>query len=178
MAPSLDCGPEPALCLSTGGPLSGTLPSGIFEEAFVSYTIKTVEVWAADIRNRPGMLARLLESLTNAGAQLEFLVARRVNDETSRVFVAPLKGPRQKRAARDVDMVPALGMQAIRIEGPDRAGLAAEIARAVADRGVNIRGASAANVGRKSVLYLGFATPDDAQAAVKAIRRRLSGRRR
>ncbi len=54
------------------------------------YTVKKVDIWAGDILNRPGMLARVLESLTQAGAQLDFMIARRVNEQTSRLFVAPV----------------------------------------------------------------------------------------
>lgn len=144
----------------------------------MSYTIRKVEVWAGDILNRPGMLARVLEGLTQAGAQLEFLVARRVTEGTSRVFVAPLKGKKQRQIAGDVGLVPAVGMYSIRIDGPDRPGLGAEIARAVAAAGINIRGASAATIGRKSVFYLAFKTADEATAAAKAARTLLAGRKR
>lgn len=63
------------------------------------YTIKKVEVWAGDILNRPGMLARVFEALTNAGAQLEFMIARRLNEKTSRVFLAPIQGVKRHLAA-------------------------------------------------------------------------------
>jgi UTP:GlnB (protein PII) uridylyltransferase len=124
------------------------------------------------------MLARMLESLTQAGARLEFMVARRVTERTSRVFVAPLTGKKQKDAARYLDMVPAAGMHAVRIEGPDRVGLGAEIARTVAASGVNIRGASAATIGRKSVFYLAFRTDDELKTAIRTVRRLLSTKSR
>ena len=144
----------------------------------MSYTIRKVEVWAGDIMNRPEMLARLLEGLAQAGAQLEFLVARRVTEKTTRVFVSPLKGKKQKQAAESVGLVPAAGMHSIRIEGPDRPGLGAEIARCVAAAGINIRGASAAAVGRKGTFYLAFKTLAEATAAAKAVRKRLTTSKR
>lgn len=144
----------------------------------MAYTIRKVEVWAADILNRPGTLARVLEALARAGASLEFLVARRVTENTSRVFVAPLKGNKQKRAAGDVGLVPAAGMHSIRIEGPDRPGLGVQMTRSVAAAGINIRGASAATIGRKSVFYMAFKTEAEGQAAAKAIRKQLSAKKR
>ena len=139
----------------------------------MSYTVKKVEVWAADVVNRPGMLARVLEALTEAGAQLEFLVARRVTEKTSRIFVAPLTGRKQKQAAEEVGMVPAAGMHGIRIDGPDRRGLGAEMARAVAAADINIRGASAATIGRKNTFYLAFESAEDAKTAAAALRKAL-----
>jgi hypothetical protein len=142
------------------------------------YMIKMVEVWAADVLDRPGMLARILEALTEAGAQLEFLIARRVTEKTSRVFVAPLRGKKQRQAATEVGLVPAVRMHSLRIDGPDRRGLGAELARAVAAAGINIRGASAATIGRRSVFYLAFQAEDEARAAANAIRRLLRSRKR
>jgi predicted amino acid-binding ACT domain protein len=144
----------------------------------IMYTIKKVEVWVGDIRNRPGMLARVLEALTSAGAELEFLIARRVTENTSRVFLAPLKGVKQKRAADEVGLVPAVAMHSLRIEGPDRAGLGAEITRAVGDQGLNIRGVSAAAIGRKTVFYLAFEKEEETKTAARILRKLLGKRGR
>ncbi len=142
----------------------------------MGYTIKQVDVWAGDVLNRPGTLARVLEALSAAGAELEFLIARRLNENTSRVFLAPLKGAKQKKAAQDVGFVEAAGMHSLRIEGADRAGLGAEISRAVANQGINLRGASAAAIGKKAVTYLAFATVDELNAAQKVVKEALSGK--
>ncbi len=142
------------------------------------YKIGKVEVWAADIMNRPGMLARVLESLRNAGANLEFVVARRVSDNTSRVFLAPLKGAKQVRAAGDVSLTKAAGMHTLRIEGPDRAGLGADLTRAIAEAGVNIRGLSAASLGRRSVCYVALATESDAKTAAAALKKAVARKKK
>lgn len=139
----------------------------------MAYRITRVDVWAADILNRPGMLARVLEALRNAGAEVEFLIARRVTEHTSRVFVSPIKGRRQQQAAADVGLVPAVGMHALCVKGPNRPGLAAEITRAVATAGINLRGVSAAVIGPTAALYLAFAKRDELLAAGKLIRRLL-----
>ena len=141
------------------------------------YKIAKVDVWAADIMNRPGMLARVLEALTNAGAQLEFMVARRASETTSRVFVAPLKGKKQVQAATDVGLVPAKGMHALRVDGPDRPGLAANLTRALADQSINLRGASAAAMAKKCVIYFGFGSADDAKNAARVLKKALSAKR-
>lgn len=139
----------------------------------MSYTLAQVEVWAADIVNKTGMLARLLEALTNAGAQLEFLISRRIDDTTFRTFLSPIAGARQRQAARDVGLSVA-NMSVLRIAGPDRQGLGAEITRAVADKGINVRGATAAAVAGKFVLYLGFGSDPELKDAARVIRALLS----
>lgn len=137
----------------------------------MSYTVRSAEIWVADVRHKPGMVARLLEALTVAGANLEFVIGRRVTEETSRIFVAPLKGVKEKRAAADVGFVAAAGLHAIRIEGPDRTGLAGDITRAIAAANINLRGLSAATIGRKSVIYLAFESQPDADSGAKIARR-------
>jgi len=134
------------------------------------YAVKKVEIWAGDIANQPGTLARVLEALAQAGANLEFMIAREVSDTTSRVYVAPLGSKKQKQAATDVGLVPAAGMHSVRIEGPDRAGLGAAISRGLAAAGLNIRGASAGALAKKSVSYFAFKSDEEASAAIKAIR--------
>lgn len=144
----------------------------------MSYSVKRAAVWVGDIMNRPGMLARVLEALSAAGANLEFLIARRVSDNTSRVFVSPIKGKRQEAAARDVGLMPADTMHTVRVEGPDQPGLASELTRGVAGSGVNLRGASAAAVDGKAVIYLGVTTASEADAALRAVKGVIAGMKR
>jgi predicted amino acid-binding ACT domain protein len=117
------------------------------------------------------MLARVLEALNNAGAQLEFVLARRASEHTSRVFLHPIKGAKQKQAAAEVGLVTAGGMHALRLDGPDRPGLGAELTRAIADQGINLRGVSAAAIGKTSTTYFAFDNADDAEQAAKVIRK-------
>lgn len=133
--------------------------------------IQKAEVWVVDVVNKPGMLARVLEALAGAGAALEFVVARRVTENTARAFVAPLKGARQARAAADVGMQKAAGMHTLRVEGLDKPGLGAALTRRLADAGLNLRGLSAAAIGRKSVCYVAFKTAGEAAAAQRVLRR-------
>lgn len=144
----------------------------------MSYKVSKIQVYAGDIMNRPGMLARVLEALAAAGANLEFVIARRVTENTSRVFVAPLNNAKVLRAAADVGLSRAAAMHALRIEGPDRPGLGARITRAIADAGVNIRGLSAASPGKRNVCYIAFAKADELTRAMSALKKLLGGRGR
>lgn len=142
----------------------------------MAQAIKSVEVYAADIMNRPGSLARVLEALAAGGANLEFVIARQVNDNTSRVFVAPLKGAKQLRAAGDVGLTKAKGMYAICVTGGDKAGLGAAITRRIASAGINIRGLSSGSIAKKNVCYIAFSSAEDAKRAAGAIKKALRKR--
>ena len=64
--------------------------------------VSRVKLWAAGVDDRPGALAEQLVALAGAGANLEFILARRSPERpgTGVVFLAPLTGPVQIRAAR------------------------------------------------------------------------------
>lgn len=141
----------------------------------MAFTVTRIDVFAGDILNKPGSLARVLEALAQAGANLEFVIARRITDNTSRVFVAPLTGKPALRAAADVGLTRATGMHSLRFEGPDRPGLGAWVTRAIAAAGLNIRGMSTACLRKRCVCYLGFETEAEAVSAMKHLKRALAG---
>ena len=64
--------------------------------------ISTVDVWAVSINDKPGALSEKLDTLAQAGADLEFVIARRSHEKPGKgvAFVTPVKGPKQIRAAR------------------------------------------------------------------------------
>ena len=138
--------------------------------------ITEVEVWAGDIVDRAGGLAEKLEAVSKAGADLEFVIARRQPDKpgTGVVFLAPLEGAGQVRAAKDAGLSPAETMHSLRVEAADRPGLGARITRAVADAGVNMRGLSACAFGRQCIMYLAFDSDADCKKASQALKKALA----
>ncbi|MHC4066108.1 MAG: ACT domain-containing protein [Planctomycetota bacterium] len=135
--------------------------------------ISKVDVWAGKIKDRPGGLSVKLEALADAGASLEFLISRRAPDRpgTGVVFLAPLRGARQARVAKLAGLSKATTMHSLRVEGPDRPGLGAKITHAIADAGINMRGFSAAALGRRCVFYLAFDKDADAKKASRLLKR-------
>ncbi len=132
-----------------------------------------VEVWAGEIEDRAGGLAAVLGPLGAAGASLECVIARRQPDRPGKgiVFLAPVRGKKAEAAAASAGLVRATNIATLRVEGPDKPGLGARMARAVADAGVSMRGLSAMARAGKFVGYVGFDSPAAAEAAAKAIRR-------
>jgi hypothetical protein len=136
----------------------------------MALNVSKVGVWAASIEDRPGGLAGKLKALGDAGANLEFVVARRAPDKPGRgvVFVAPIAGPKQTAAAAAAGFSAAESLHSVRIEGPDRPGLGAAITGALAAAGINLRGLSAAAIGKRMVCYLALDSAADADKAVAA----------
>lgn len=141
----------------------------------MAYSVKKVDVWAGEVADRPGGLAATVAALSNAGANLEFLIARRAPDKpgTGVVFVTPVRGAKQKAAAQGAGLSMSDSLHSVRVEGPDRAGLGAKMTGALADAGINLRGVSGAALGRRAVTYLGFDSGADADTAVRTLKKTL-----
>ncbi len=143
----------------------------------MAYEISKEDVWAGAIEDRAGALADKLETVSGVGVNLEFVIARRSPEKpgTAVVFMAPLRGKESIRAARQAGLSQWTSAFSIRIEGPDRPGLAALIARTVADEGINVRGASGAKLGERAVFYLAFDDAGDADKVSEILSRTLNG---
>lgn len=141
----------------------------------MAYTIKKVDVWAGEIEDRPGGLAGKLSALSDAGANFEFLIARRAADKpgTGVVFLTPIKGAKQKSAAQAAGLATTDSLHSVRVEGADRAGLGKKMSQALADSGINLRGISAAALGRRAVTYLAFDSATDADTAIRVLKKTL-----
>lgn len=137
------------------------------------YEVSKVDVWAVTIEDRPGGLAEKLQGLAGAGASLEFIIARRQPEKpkTGVVFVAPISGAAQSRAAKNAGFVKATDMFSLRLEGNDKPGLAAAAAMALGAAGVNMRGFSGASLGKKAVLYFSFDSADESRKAAQALKK-------
>jgi len=141
----------------------------------MAYSVKKVEVWAGEIADRPGGLAGTVQALSGAGANLEFIIARRSPDKpgTGVVFLTPIKGAKQKGAAQGAGLATTDSLHSVRVEGPDKAGLGAKMAGALAEAGINLRGLSAAALGRRGVSYFAFDSAADADAAIRVLKKAL-----
>lgn len=142
------------------------------------YKISNVDVWAGEMPDQPGSLARVLDGLARAGADIAFLIARREADKpaTSVVFLTPIRGVKQTKAAQEAGLSKAASLGSLRIEGPNRKGLGARIASAIGQAGINIRGTSASAIGNRSVAYFSFDNAEDAKKAAPAVRKALAGK--
>ncbi len=128
--------------------------------------VERVDVWAASIPDRPGGLADALAALRDAGADLQFIVARRTEEAGKGiVFVTPLQGDKEVRAAAQVGFNVTHSLHSLRVVGPDRPGAAADLAQQLAVAGINLRGFSASVLGRQYVAFLALDSEADAAKA-------------
>ena len=134
--------------------------------------VTKADIWAATIEDRPGGAADKLEALAKAGANLEMLLARRTEQPGQGVmFVTPVKGAKATKAAQEAGFGKPQNIYSVRIEGGDKPGLGAKIARALGDAGVNVRGISAVAIGRKFISYIACDSAEDAAKAVSVLRK-------
>src|SRR5690242_3328569 len=131
----------------------------------MALSVKRVTLWRADVDNQPGVLARTLEPLAAAGGSLRVVMGYRLPEMHERAVIElhPVTGKRQAEAAERAGLTAAT-IPCLLVEGEDRPGLGAAMARALADARVNIAFLMAQVVGRRFSALVGF----DDEAAIGA----------
>jgi hypothetical protein len=135
--------------------------------------VERIDVWAATIDDKAGGLAQVLSALRDAAVDLQFVVARRSPETPGKgvVFVAPLQGEREIRAATQAGFSITSSLHSVRVMGLDQLGIIAQLAQTLADERINLRGVSAAVLGTQFIAYLAIDSLDDAEKTVDVLRR-------
>ena len=130
------------------------------------------EVWAASMDDKPGALANKMTALAEAGADVDFVIARRAPDKpgTGVVFVTPLRGDPEIEAAGELGFAATNRLHSVRVDGRNERGIAGKLTEAVAKAGINLRGFSAAAIGPQFVMHLAFDTAEDARKAIALLK--------
>jgi len=136
-----------------------------------NFIVEQVDVWAASIEDKPGGLATVLSGLKDAGADLDFIIARRAPEKPGSgvVFVTPLRGDKEIRAANTLGFNVTNSIKSVRVEGENRQGLAAEMTEKLAASGINLHGFSAAVMGKRFILYIGLDSEGDVAKTIDMI---------
>jgi len=139
--------------------------------------VNRVDVWAASTVDKPGGILGILKGLYEAGADLDFVIARRAPDKsgTGVVFLTPIQGDREVEAASTLGFNLTSSVDSVRVEGDNVPGAAARLAELIADVGINIRGFSVAVIGPRYIAYIGFDSTSDAEKAAKIIQETEGG---
>lgn len=139
----------------------------------MALAIEKVDVWAGEIPDRTGGLASKLTALAEAGADLSFLIARRQPDKpgTGIVYLGGISGAQQAKAAAAAGLAKTGDLGCLRVEAPNKPGIAGQIAARIAAAGINLRGASASAIGSKCVLLLSFDSAADRDSAAKVLKK-------
>ena len=135
--------------------------------------VTRTEVWTATIDDRAGGAADKLEALARAGANLEFVFARRMPEQPGRglMIASPIKGKKVTEAAQAAGFARNDSMQGLKVEGGDKAGLGSKITRALGNAGVSFRGMSSTVIGSKFVSHIVVDSADDAARAAAALKK-------
>lgn len=140
----------------------------------MSLILNRVDVWAAEIDDEPGAVGRTLRGVAERGADLEFVVARRLADKSGKgvVYLGPLKGEEQTGPAGEAGLRRASELSLLKIEGPNEPGMSGKVTGAIPDAGVNLNSLTGTVYGPRFLLYAGFDNAQDlkkAETALKAL---------
>ena len=118
-------------------------------------------------------MAYILGGLRDAGADLEFVVARRAPETPGNgvVFVTPLRADREVRAAPALGFDVTRSLHELRVEGENKPGVAAKLTEKLAAAGINLRGYTAAVIGTKFIMYFGLDTAEDTAKAATILKK-------
>lgn len=137
----------------------------------MGFKLDRVHVWSSEVADRAGGVAGKLAALAQAGANLEFILTRRQPDRpgTGMLYVAPVTGPVQVRAARAAGLSETQDPVVLRVEGDNEAGLAHRLTQAWALAGISMEGLSMAVVTHKFVGFAAFDSVEDANRAAQIL---------
>jgi hypothetical protein len=134
--------------------------------------VSRVDLWAASMDDRPGGLAEKLDILARADIDLEFVMGRRTPEKpgTGVVFVTPIKGPGQIRAARKAGFEKSKSLYGIRIATGNKPGFSAELTRRIADAGISLRGFTGATIENRAIFHLALDSSADENKVIRLLK--------
>ena len=135
--------------------------------------VSKAEVWTNTIADRSGGLGEKIGPLADAGANFEFVFARRTPENPGQglAMVYPVKGGKVVKAATAAGWEKSATIAALRVEGGNKPGVGAKMLKALSDAGISFRGLSATASGRGFVCYLALDSAADAARASTVLRR-------
>jgi hypothetical protein len=137
----------------------------------MSFKWDRVHVWSCEITDQPGSVASKLSTLAQADANLEYIFTKRLPHKPGFgvLYVAPVTGPAQVRAAKGAAMHEVDHPIVRRIEGDNEAGLAHHVTQQWAIAGINLQGLTMAVLEKKFIGYAAFDTVNDANRAAQIL---------
>jgi len=133
--------------------------------------VTRTDVWAAEINDKPGELGLALKALADFGADLDCVIARRQPGKPGKgiVFVSPLDPKHLSETPDQAGFHSAERIATLKVEGTNKPGLGGELAKAIGDARISMRGLSANVIGHKFVCYIGFDSAVEADKAEKVL---------
>ncbi len=137
----------------------------------MSFKLDRIHIWSGEIQDQAGGMVAKLAPLAQAGANLEYILTRRLVSKPGAgfLYVAPVTGPSQVRAARSVGLSESHDTVVLRVEGDNQAGLAHRLTQQWALAGINLQGLTMSVLGDQFVGYAAFDTVEDANKAAQIL---------
>src|SRR5438309_1606399 len=137
----------------------------------MGFKLERVHIWSGEIVDKAGGMSSKLAPLAEAGANLEYIATRRLPERPGAgiIYVAPVTGPAQVRAARLAGLAETHDTVVLRVEGDNEAGLGFRLTQQWATAGINLQGLTMAVLGNKFVGFAAFDTVADANRAAQIL---------
>jgi hypothetical protein len=137
----------------------------------MGFRLDRIHVWSCEVPDQAGGAAEKLSLLAQAGANLEFVMTKRRPDKPGFgvLFVAPLTGPVQHRAARAAGLAETDSPIVLRVEGDNEAGLAHRLTQQWALAGISLQSLTMAVLGTKFVGFAAFDSVEDTNKAAQIL---------
>jgi len=137
----------------------------------MGFKLERVHIWSGEIADKVGGMASKLAALAQAGANLQYISTRRQADRpgTGILYVAPVTGPAQVRAARQAGLAETHETVVLRVEGDNEAGLGFRLTQQWATAGISLQSLTMAVLGNKFVGFAAFDTVTDANRAAQIL---------
>src|SRR5438045_8483847 len=108
----------------------------------MGFKLDRVHVWSCEVADQAGGVAAKLAILAQAHTNLEFIYTRRQPEKpgTGVLYVAPISGPLQLRAAKSAGLTETNNPVVLRVEGDNQAGLGYRVTQEWALAGLSFHG--------------------------------------
>jgi len=137
----------------------------------MSFRLDRVHVWSCEVSDKPGGVAEKLAILAHAGVNLQYVGTRRQPDKpgTGILYVAPLSGAEQLKAAKQAGMHEVQHPVVMRVTGDNKAGLAHRLTQQWALASISFQGLTMSVLGEQFIGYAAFDTVEDANKAARIL---------
>jgi hypothetical protein len=137
----------------------------------MSFKMQRVHLFHAEVEDKPGGVSSKLKKLAEAGAHLEYVYSQRSATKPGMgdLFVAPLHGNGEMKAAREAGLHEVSEPIVMRVEGDDKAGLGGRVTQAWEMAGINLHGLVMSVINGKFIGYATFDSVADANQAARIL---------
>src|ERR1700722_10453046 len=103
----------------------------------MAVSARKITLWRVEVDNAAGALASKLEPLAQLGTDLQVVMGYNMGPQRAVIELHPIAGSKVTKAARDAGFS-AAPTPAVLVEGDNKPGLGYQIAKSIADAGINL----------------------------------------